>query len=200
VGYSKEHVERTRFRILEQAGTLFRRFGYSGVGIDKIMNAADLTRGGFYAHFKSKAHLFQNVVGAQFNFSKQLETLKSNPPDEVGNRVLFAIRHYLAADKRDHIGAACTMAASAVDVAGAEKKTKAEFEKRLDELLAELKALAKEDGVALEDKRASAVLALSVGGLVLARACNDEYAADLLDSCYAEVERSIGQTDNVQSD
>lgn len=194
MGYSKEHVERTRLRILDQAGSLFRRFGYKGVGIDKIMNAADLTRGGFYAHFKSKAHLFRDVVGAQFNFTKQLETLKSTPPNEVGNRVLFAIRHYLAADKRDHIGAACTMAASAIDVASAGEETKAEFERRLDELLSQLKSLSKEDGFNLCDKRARAVLALSVGGLVLARACNDVYAGELLDACYEEVERSLSTT------
>ena len=52
----------TRSRILQNAARLFRRYGYEGIGIDEIMAAAGLTRGGFYAHFRSKQELFHAAL------------------------------------------------------------------------------------------------------------------------------------------
>ena len=40
--YRPEHKEQVRRRILTQAGRLFRRHGYEGVGIDAIMAAAEI--------------------------------------------------------------------------------------------------------------------------------------------------------------
>ena len=55
---------RTRAEIFEHAARLFRLRGYAGTNIDDIMLAAGLTRGAFYAHFKSKDDLFAEVVRA----------------------------------------------------------------------------------------------------------------------------------------
>ena len=55
---------RTRAEILEHAARLFRLRGYAGTNIDDIMLAAGLTRGAFYAHFKSKDDLFAEVIRA----------------------------------------------------------------------------------------------------------------------------------------
>ncbi|MEM9584234.1 MAG: TetR/AcrR family transcriptional regulator [Pseudomonadota bacterium] len=184
-------MKRTRQRILDQAGALFRRFGYRGVGIDKIMNAAGLTRGGFYAHFKSKSDLFVTVIAEDFNFTKQIVRLQKEPDGAPRNRALFAIRQYLNTATRDHIGGACTMAASAVDVAAADHEAKAAFEARLDDLLSGIGDLFREDGVALNRAELHAILATSVGGLVLARACNDRAAEDMLQASYALIERVV---------
>ena len=56
--YSPEHKRDTREKILESARRLFNRKGYSGVSIEEIMNAAGLTRGGFYRHFSGKDELY----------------------------------------------------------------------------------------------------------------------------------------------
>ena len=71
--YSSEHKPRTRSRILERAAALFRREDYRGVGIDRIMASADLTRGGFYAHFPSKAALFAEVLRQEPDFARRLD-------------------------------------------------------------------------------------------------------------------------------
>jgi TetR/AcrR family transcriptional repressor of nem operon len=42
-----------RERIVVAAGRLLRRHGYDGVGIDDIMDAAELTRGGFSGDVRS---------------------------------------------------------------------------------------------------------------------------------------------------
>ena len=83
------------------------------------------------------------------------------------------------------------MAASAVDVANSDEKTKAAFEARMIELLSEMKALFAEDGVVLGDEQVQSILALSVGGLVLARACTEGTATDMLDACYNAIEDGV---------
>src|SRR4051794_7331832 len=55
--YGPDHKEKTRARILEAAGRVFRRRGYHASGVDKVMEEAGLTAGGFYAHFNSKEAL-----------------------------------------------------------------------------------------------------------------------------------------------
>jgi TetR/AcrR family transcriptional repressor of nem operon len=54
VPYSSEHKQKTRARIVESARILFNRRGFENVSIDMVMAEADLTRGGFYNHFRSK--------------------------------------------------------------------------------------------------------------------------------------------------
>ena len=50
--YSTEHKQQTRQKIVEAARILFNRHGFNAVTIDMIMESTDLTRGGFYNHFK----------------------------------------------------------------------------------------------------------------------------------------------------
>jgi TetR/AcrR family transcriptional repressor of nem operon len=49
----------THEAILAAGQRLFRQKGYQGASLRDIMGAADLTVGGFYAHFDSKAALFK---------------------------------------------------------------------------------------------------------------------------------------------
>ena len=51
------HKARTRAKIVKAAGKVFRREGYHRAGVDKVMEEAGLTAGGFYAHFESKEAL-----------------------------------------------------------------------------------------------------------------------------------------------
>ena len=61
--YAPQHKRRTRQRILESARRLFETRGYASVSIDELMRECDLTRGGFYAHFASKAALYREATG-----------------------------------------------------------------------------------------------------------------------------------------
>lgn len=60
--YSAEHKQATRKRIVECARRLFNRKGFSDVSVNAIMDAAGLTRGGFYNHFPSKDALRPSFV------------------------------------------------------------------------------------------------------------------------------------------
>jgi AcrR family transcriptional regulator len=59
--YSPGHKPKTKQKILQAASRLFAAKGYAGTSIDEIMQACGLTRGGFYAHFSSKAELYRNA-------------------------------------------------------------------------------------------------------------------------------------------
>ncbi len=54
VGYDPEG---TRRRIVESALALFAERGYDGTSVQEVADSAGLTKGAFYHHFVSKAHL-----------------------------------------------------------------------------------------------------------------------------------------------
>ena len=60
--YTAGHREQTRAKILRAAGKVFRRQGYHAAGVDKVMEEAGLTAGGFYAHFDSKEALLAELL------------------------------------------------------------------------------------------------------------------------------------------
>src|SRR3954471_10083763 len=60
--YPAGHKEQTRAKILRAAGKVFRREGYHAAGVDKVMEEAGLTAGGFYAHFGSKEALLAETL------------------------------------------------------------------------------------------------------------------------------------------
>jgi len=60
--YGKEHKQATRRRIIESAYRLFTAKGFEDVSIEGIMRACNLTRGGFYAHFRSKSELYREAI------------------------------------------------------------------------------------------------------------------------------------------
>src|SRR4030043_2016732 len=52
----------TMDRILQQAMRLFLEKGYHGTSIDEITQAAELTKGALYWHFRSKQDLLQRII------------------------------------------------------------------------------------------------------------------------------------------
>ena len=54
--------EQSKARIIETAGELFWKNGYTKTGINEILKATGLPKGSFYFHFKSKAEVARAVV------------------------------------------------------------------------------------------------------------------------------------------
>ena len=65
--YPPEHRDHTRARIVSAASRLFRRRGFAGVSVEKVMRAAGLTVGGFYLHFGSKQRLVTESLRAMLS-------------------------------------------------------------------------------------------------------------------------------------
>ena len=191
--YPKEHKEKTRRAIIAAAARLFRQRGYAGVGIDEIMAKANLTRGGFYGYFRSKADLFAAVMGAEHDFNRRMAERSGQTVEELGESALAVVAGYLDPRNRASVGRGCAMASLSVDVARADKQTRDVYTDKIKTLAAEF-ARGLESGKGAIDERAMASIALSVGGLMIARAMSDtDYADRFTAACRAEVTRILGQ-------
>ena len=50
---SRAQAEANRERVIDASSRLFRERGFAGIGLNDLMQAAGLTRGGFYGQFES---------------------------------------------------------------------------------------------------------------------------------------------------
>jgi TetR/AcrR family transcriptional repressor of nem operon len=172
--YGPTHKEATRKRILKRAAALFRREGYRGVGIDRIMAEADLTRGGFYAHFPSKSALFAEVLGQETDFVRRLRAARD---------ARDVIAGYLDPENREKVAGGCNLATLTNEVPRQDRAARAAFARQVESLVAEIEAHVP---AGLPDGRARALeaVALCVGGISLARGIGDErLAREVLEVC-----------------
>src|SRR5260370_32601414 len=150
---------RTRAEILDHAARLFRLRGHAGTNIDDIMLAAGLTRGAFYAHFKSKDDLFAEVVRAGHGLLSQLRA--GEPP--------AVLKAYLDKAGLSATALDCTLAALPGDVARAPLGARLAYANILYAAIGEL-ARAKKRKL---DADATVATILAVGAVTLARAAGD---------------------------
>lgn len=169
--YSSEHKVRTRMRIVESARKLFNRHGFEQVSIDRIMAEAGLTRGGFYHHFGSKDELYAAAV-ASFSTCNPFRTdIAHRPPAAPGDMARMLVDLYLSERVLENPDSHCPLYALPGDVARAglaPQKAYTQLIRNLTDLFA--KALA---DVPDRAQRAQAIVALCVGGMVLARTTDD---------------------------
>jgi len=173
--YAPAHKERTRARILRVGGRLFRRFGYTGVGIDRIMASARLTRGGFYGYFRSKAGLFAEALAEEHGLVRLLRSRKGSHARDLQREARQILADYLHPDHRDEVGVGCYLAASSTDVTRAGRPARHAYEVIVrgvaDELARGMSSTSE------LDPRALTTIALLVGGLSVARAVDDDHLA-----------------------
>lgn len=109
--YSRKHKEQTKQRIINCAQKLFKTHGYKNVSIDQIMAEANLTRGGFYAHFKSKKSLvtacLQSSDGRQF----LMALMPTGKADTYETCIEKLLTGYLSVHHRDNPAIGCPVAA-----------------------------------------------------------------------------------------
>ena len=90
--YPAGHKEQTRAKIVRAAGKVFRREGYHAAGVDKVMEEAGLTAGGFYAHFKSKeALLAETLAPAASEAAVRRERSSRGPRAPRGPRLSWSL-------------------------------------------------------------------------------------------------------------
>lgn len=160
---------RTRAEILDHAGRLFRLRGYAGTNIDDVMLAAGMTRGAFYAHFKSKDELFTEAVIAGTGLRTRL---RQGEPGAV-------LKAYLDKDELVASAPGCVLASLPCDVARAPLIARLAYASLLQATIAEL-ARAKKRKL---DADATVAAILAVGAVTLARASGDTRLSDWLLRC-----------------
>lgn len=169
--YTAEHKERTRARIVESARKLFNRHGFEQVSIETIMSEAGLTRGGFYNHFESKDELYAAAVAsfATCNpFRKDVANAPTTDPRDMARRL---VNLYLSDEVLEDIENHCPLYALPGDVARAGLTPQRAYTDLIRNLTRIYEHALKDfsDG----EQRAQAIVALCVGGMVLARTTDD---------------------------
>ncbi|MEC9367371.1 MAG: TetR/AcrR family transcriptional regulator [Pseudomonadota bacterium] len=178
--YTAEHKARTRERIVQSARRLFNTRGFSAVSIDEIMAEAGLTRGGFYNHFRTKEDLLAEAV---------TEILRLHPGKDWGDEPVdmaepdkrklasCIVNAYLSKAHLMETENACSLVAYVSDAALGGNVVKRAYQQVFEHMLGCLQQ-GTVSGVASQRENALAVVALCVGGMVLARAVADETLAD----------------------
>lgn len=174
--------QETRQRILKAAAAIAGREGLHAASIPRVMREAGLTTGGFYGHFASKADMDAEVIRTVFEpiSAGALANLRAYEGLDWLERAVAA---YLSPINRDHpLGCPYPSILSGVAIGPPEVK------KALTDAL-KLRIAAYEahsprlPGVSSHE-RAVAATALTIGGLLLARACHgDSLSDEILDAC-----------------
>jgi len=170
---SKAQAQANRERIIEAAAELFRERGFDGVGVNELMQAAGLTRGGFYGHFDSKEDLAarsseQALAANAAHWSRVVEKAR----DPMAALVSF----YLSDRHRDAAGQGCALAALGPDAMRHGDALRAVFstgiERFADIVAAQLPV--RESDAGRRRERSLAVMATLVGALMLSRVADSE--------------------------
>jgi TetR/AcrR family transcriptional repressor of nem operon len=189
MSYSPQHKHDTREKILESARRLFNRNGYSGVSIDEIMTEAGLTHGGFYRHFSAKDELYAAAV-RQFLCKKTPAGWQSRRAAVTKSHAQRIVDAYFSREHFDDHDGCCPLLGTAADVERHGEIVKAAYQEVVEQLV---KIFEDNLNGPRPRERALALVALCVGGMVLARnVCDSNLADDFRRSAHAEVLRTAG--------
>jgi TetR/AcrR family transcriptional repressor of nem operon len=194
VRYPAGHKQQSREKILNAAADLFRRRGIAATGVDSVMGAAGLTAGAFYLHFRSKDALIAPAVAKA---GERAHERWLGPLEGLTGRAWARafLRRYLSEEHRDDPEAGCTLPSLAAEVARSGAPARRQFEQRLRGLFVLVDRRAS-GGESLARERAIAAVALSVGGLLLARVVPDsELSREILTACRTSAERLLDLDD-----
>ncbi|BCY11811.1 TetR/AcrR family transcriptional regulator [Actinoplanes sp. L3-i22] len=198
MGVAREVVTQNREQIIAAAERLFRAKGADAVGLNELMAAAGLTRGGFYNHFASKDALVEAVIArAMANGWSSLDAAITDAEANGRDAVLEQMTYYLSPRHRDDIDHGCSNAGFAGEAPrlsgpGQQRYTDG-FARNLDRFTAAFEA---RPGLDRATARAAAVAVFSqmVGALLLSRAVRDSdpaLAAELLDRSREDLARRL---------
>ncbi|MEO0495902.1 MAG: TetR/AcrR family transcriptional regulator [Pseudomonadota bacterium] len=163
-----EDKAKITLRIRAAAAKTFRQQGYDAVNLDLLMKEAGLTRGAFYAHYKSKAALFADVMHYEHPLLRMLEN--RNAGDAVGlyEDMLTIFSGYLDADNLDEVFQGCSLAALTGDTTRSGDEVKAGYGAAFTALCEEMGR-----GQSYRSSEYSSALILAAGAVRAAKAMSD---------------------------
>ncbi len=177
--YDSEHKQKTRERILKAAARAVREDGPHRVSVAGVMQRAELTHGGFYAHFSSKDDLLAAAIGQMFEDSRQ-RWLRSTADRSAAEGLAGFIDHYLSATHRDARKLGCPIAALSADLPRMPAACEAAFAEGCRQLMSRIEEKLSALGVTDAGIQASSVLSELVGALSLSRCEPDRARSDAL--------------------
>jgi TetR/AcrR family transcriptional repressor of nem operon len=193
--YSDTHKSETHAKLVRLAGRALRAKGPEGLAVAELMQAAGLTHGGFYAHFKSKDALLVEALECVFQESKQTF---QGVTDGLAPREALAryIDLYVSPAHRDNRSRECPIVALNSDLPRQSKKFRATFDSELRALLNRLTDLIKTAGISDSEALAASVQSAMAGAVAVSRTLSDRRLSDeLLKSARASIKARLGLSD-----
>lgn len=114
MGHSQAEKAKSRERILDAAARQIRQGGLDSVSIAELMKEANLTHGGFYGHFPSRAALIAAALDRALNRGEA--AFAATTPVDAGEAVKSFVNDYLSPAHRDDAGEGCAIGALSGDV------------------------------------------------------------------------------------
>ena len=186
--YSAQHKLESRRRILASAYKLFSAKGYDNVSIDEVMANANMTRGGFYAHFQNKSKLYQEAL----LYAAEISEINRCKPDDMDDEkwIRNLLQEYLHKNNLTS-DCRCPLASLATDVSVREPEVRKAYTRTFKGMNSIIAKYTKTFSSSSEETIMAAT-ALIVGGLAIARALADaELAEQLLENCRTEALRLL---------
>jgi TetR/AcrR family transcriptional regulator, transcriptional repressor for nem operon len=173
--------ERSHRAILDSAARLLREKGISGARVADVMQGADLTVGGFYAHFGSKDELVDEALrrtGSELR--DRLFTRMEAKPEKA--RAEAILERYLSAAHRDALEPGCPLPAVVGEIGTSAPQHGRVLGEQIEAIASRLRKLLPPRSRPL----ALGLVALMYGGLTLARALKGTNLSDeVLRACRA---------------
>jgi TetR/AcrR family transcriptional regulator, transcriptional repressor for nem operon len=168
VRHANQTKAESHVRIISEASRLIRERGLSGVSVSDVMTAARLTHGGFYAHFSSKDALAAAAVEA--GFQEKIDYLIGPDPDALADYV----SSFLSTAHVENRGAGCPIIGFAPDATTADVGE--QYQAAVSDGVTQLVDALSQRLPRREARRDDAIrlLAILVGGVVMARAVKDK--------------------------
>lgn len=162
----------SRERILKAAARLIREEGMSGAGVAEVMQAAGLTHGAFYSHFRDK----DAMLAAALELATGHREAWLNGAEELPETAWIekVARLYLSETHRDTPGEGCPYPVLAGEMAHANARLKDAFEREIQTTVGRMENRLSDEGFMTARDRAYGLLALFVGAMVLSRAGSEE--------------------------
>jgi len=187
--YPTDHKANTRTQLLDAARTEFRENGFEATSIDRLTQAAGLTRGGFYAHFKSKEALVREVLRLEPGLLRELRRLSADEPGRQTAARLFD--DYLDPEKRDDL-LYCPLVAHPLDALRGGDARRSLYAEQITGLITKLDELLDVSSAADRDREAILVAVLAVGAAILSSTMPDQERADRIEEvCRTEIRRRL---------
>jgi TetR/AcrR family transcriptional repressor of nem operon len=186
---SKDEKAKSHAAIVKTAAAMMRQNGILQTGVSDVMQAAGMTHGGFYRHFKTKDDLTAAAIA--FAFDQTLENLETRVnKDGARDAAKRYAQHYLSAGHVNNAAAGCPVAALGTDGARLNSDVRQIFG---DGAMRTVNAVAKAMP-SQSQKQSLQVMATLVGAVVIARSVGDHpIGKKVLAACRELVEDSLSK-------
>lgn len=170
MGYSQADKVRSRERILSEAAEQIKDAGLESVSVGKLMRRANLTHGGFYGHFASRADLLAHALERALEEGAAAFAAKKA---EAPANYATTVKGYLSRKHRDSRTTGCAIAALAGDVARADDAAREVMSVRIERFVSHMN-----EALGGDEEKAMFAVSAMIGALLVSRVMADEKRSD----------------------